>query len=100
MSHGLPPELSRLGDQLATAAERTRDRRRRRAAHRRRVAAAGLAAGAVILAVLMPAALEPSPHRLTPLTVASRTCEPPRSDKFPQGGCGAPMVLKRPYAVQ
>jgi hypothetical protein len=98
MSQRMPPELSRLGDQLSSAAERTRDRRRRRAEQRRRLAATGLA-GALIFAALTPAALEPA-HRDHLQMASIRSCDPPRSDKFPHTGCGAPMVLHRPYAVQ
>jgi hypothetical protein len=98
MSYGLPPELSRLGDELSSAAERTRDRRRHRAERRRRVAATVLA-GALIFAALTPAALEPA-HRDVVQVASVRGCDPPRSDKFPHTGCGAPMVLHRPYAVQ
>jgi hypothetical protein len=93
----MPPELSRLGDELSSAAERTRDRRRRRAEHRRRLAVTGVAC-ALIFAALTPAPLEPA---LRPSAqVASIPCDPPRSDKFPHTGCGAPMVLYRPYAIQ
>jgi hypothetical protein len=97
MSHGLPPELSRLGDELSLAAERTRDRRRRRGEHRRRLAVTGVA-GALIFAALTPATLAPALR--DPAQVASIPCDPPRSDKFPHTGCGAPMVLHRPYAIQ
>jgi hypothetical protein len=95
----MPPELTRLGDQLSSAAERTRDRRRRRAEHRRRLLVTGIV-GALIFAALTPAALDPA-HR-DRIQVAShvRSCDPPRSDKFTPTGCGAPMVLHRPYAIQ
>jgi hypothetical protein len=97
MSYGMPPELSRLGDQLSSAAERTRERRRRRAERRRRLAAVGLA-GALLFAAMTPAALEPASRY--DQAASLRGCDPPRSDKFPHTGCGAPMVLHRPYAIQ
>jgi hypothetical protein len=50
----LPPELDRLGDALASAAQRTLDTRQRRAA-RRRMASVGL------IAALAAAALTPGP---------------------------------------
>jgi hypothetical protein len=99
MSHGLPPDLAKLGDELTTAAQRSLAERRHRAELRRRLAVTGIV-GALIFAALVPAALR-SGHQAAPeLTSVARSCDPPRSDKFPHTGCGEPMVLHRPYAIQ
>jgi hypothetical protein len=98
MSDGLPPDLARLGDELTNAAQRSLAERRHRSELRRGVAVTGIV-GALIFAALIPAALNPAPQG-PELTTVAPSCDPPRSDKFPHTGCGEPMVLHRPYAIQ
>jgi hypothetical protein len=94
---GLPPDLLRLGDELADAAARTTGARR---ARRRRFAVAVLA-GALAFAVLTPDALEPAHRQLTVAstagTYAIAGCDHARG--APLVGCEGPMVLHRPYAI-
>jgi hypothetical protein len=56
----LPPDLSRLGDELTAAAGRALDERRRRRRLRARICASALS-GILAIAVLAPAALSPGP---------------------------------------
>jgi hypothetical protein len=105
----LPPDLDRLGDQLAAAT------RRAAAARRRRVAAAGrlattAAAAALAFAVLGPGVLSKG-DGIGPLQLASSTawapvaCDQPRGATFRAARpCGSPgatdasPVLFRRYA--
>lgn len=64
MSQHLPPELSRLGDEICAAAERNLTARRRRFELAARLAASGLA-GTIAFAILTP----------TPLGHADRTAQ-------------------------
>src|SRR5919206_2891940 len=61
----LPPDLSRLGDELTAAAARSLERRRRR---RLRVGAVGACAVMVALAVLASGTLRPPSRRLLAAT--------------------------------
>ena len=94
----LPPDLARLGDELARAARRTAARRERR----RRFAVAAVAGAAAFIA-LTPAALDPAQR---PFTIASAvrasepSCDHPRGTRFTMVACEGPMVLHRPYAIQ
>jgi hypothetical protein len=94
----LPPDLARLGDELARAASRNAARRERR----RRIAA-GVAAGAAAFVAFTPAALDPAQR---PFTIASAVraaepgCDHPRGAQFTMVACEGPMVLHRPYAIQ
>jgi hypothetical protein len=95
MSLGLPPELSRLGDDLASAADRSLAKRR----HRTKVAATGIA-GALIFAALTPAALGPAERPAATMASTGPGCLMPRSEKFIPAACAGAMVLDRPYAIQ
>jgi len=100
MSH-LPPDLSRLGDELCTAAEQVLERRRRRREFMARVAAVG-AAGALLFAALTPASLTPSepvrvltaaPVGTADATFASATVTVPPECELPaQNGLGQGCV--------
>ena len=100
MSSPLPPDLSRLGDELVSAARREAARRAR-AARRRRMALAAVA-GALAFAALSPAAPEPAPRDLTTLAdavvLAPLGCDQPRGRNPSPATCHAGMVLHRPYA--
>ena len=85
----LPPDLDRLGDALAAAAQRTLDTRRRRSA-RMRMAIVGVA-GALAAAVLIPGPLGSAQQRPAPdLQIASAPvptdqttiCGQPRGARF------------------
>jgi hypothetical protein len=99
----MPPDLDRLGEQLASAAGRTMEQRRWRRERRRRLATAGLV-GAMAFAALTPAELGPAIRGLTgsPLAAASQRpwCEHPRGAGFMLARCqtAAPAVPHRPYA--
>jgi hypothetical protein len=92
----LPPDLARLGDELALATRRATARRERR----RRVAVAAVV-GAAAFAAMTPAALGPA-HRLPTLAKASSSlpvrCDQPRGARFTLVACSAPMILNRPAA--
>ena len=95
----LPPDLARLGDDLARAARRASERRERR----RRVALAA-SVGALAFAALTPAALGPAQRELTfaeaAAPFAAPGCDHPRGARFTMAACEGPMVLHRPYAIQ
>lgn len=95
----LPPELDRLGDQLAAAAARTRDKRHRRA-DQRRLALAGVV-GALALVVLSPAPLGPALREVTlaNATVLPPGCDTPRGHGFMLERCEAAKAARphRPY---
>jgi hypothetical protein len=92
---GLPPDLTRLGNELVEAARRTTRARR---ARRRRLAVAVLA-GALAFAALTPAALEPSHRGPERFATVSAGCEHPRDAHIRLVACERPMVLHRPYAI-
>jgi|SRR5689334_11695733 len=97
----LPPDLDRLGDQIAAAAARTRDRRGRRAEQRRRFATAGVV-GALAFVALTPAPLGPALREfaLANVSVVPPGCETPRGSGFMLPRCEAAdaAVPHRPYA--
>jgi hypothetical protein len=98
----MPPDLDRLGDQLAAAAARTRDKRHRRADQRRRFALAGVV-GALAWTVLTPAPLGPGLRGVTLANVAPVMppgCDTPRGAGFMLPRCEAAhaAVPHRPYA--
>lgn len=99
----LPPDLDRLGDQLASAAAGTLERRRRRREQRRRLATAGVV-GAIAFAALTPAELGPAIHNLTAAGLASAAeppgCEHSRGPGFMLKRCEAATAAEphRPYA--
>jgi hypothetical protein len=96
----LPPDLERLGEQLAAAAASTRDRRRR-AEQRRRLAIAAVA-GAIALVVLTPGRLSPAIREFTlaNATVLPPGCETPRGSGFMLPRCEPAPAARphRPYA--
>jgi hypothetical protein len=106
----LPPDLSRLGDQLSRAAERRLRERRRRAALLARLVATGMAA-VMAFALLAPAGLDRS-DRADLVRFASRAayvpvaCDQPRGATFAAARpCAPPGVtdvaeLDRRYARQ
>jgi hypothetical protein len=107
----LPPDLSRLGDQLTAATERAVRRRRRRAALLGRLGTVA-AACALALAVLAPTVLGPSERGGQLLRLASAApgylpgaCESPRQGTFSQrrpcavpGNTALAALLQPPYA--
>jgi hypothetical protein len=100
----LPPDLERLGEQLAAAAGTRRDARRRRAERRRRVATAGVV-GALAFAVLTPTPLNSGVRDLARTSLADADsaplgCDHPRGATFRLPACEGPMILYRPYAVR
>jgi hypothetical protein len=99
----LPPDLDRLGQQLAGAAGNTLAARRRRAERRRRVALAGVI-GALAFAVLTPGPLGTGVRDITGVGLAGDVgplgCDHPRGASFRLPACDERMVLYRPYAVR
>ena len=102
----MPPDLDRLGDQLASAAGRTLAKRRRRSEQRRRMAIAGIA-GALAFATMTPATLGPamrelagSPLATTAIDYVDPGCERPRGSGYLLRRCepAAAAVPHRPYA--
>jgi hypothetical protein len=96
----LPPDLARLGDDLARAAGRANARRERR----RRIAAAAVT-GAAAFVAFTPGALDPAQRTITladatPRYAADPGCDHPRGARFTMVACEGPMVLHRPYAIQ
>jgi hypothetical protein len=94
----LPPDLDRLGEQLAGAAGRTLAARRRR----RRVARAAVI-GALAFAVLTPGRLGTGMQdgsRLAGVSFEPLGCGHPRGTTFALPACDRPMVLDRPYAFR
>ena len=93
----LPPDLARLGDDLAAAARRSAAARARR--HRFTVAAS---VGAVAFAVLTPGALGPALREVTFAGAAARVappgCDQPRGARFTMAACERPKILDRPAA--
>jgi hypothetical protein len=99
----LPPDLDRLGDQLARAAGDTLAARRLRGERRRRVAIA-VVCGALAFAALTPANLGQAVRDLTDAQLVSavipRACEHARGDGYMLPRCAAAQaaVPHRPYA--
>jgi hypothetical protein len=102
MADHLPPDLTRLGDALTSAAERTLAASRRRAERRRRFVLTA-ALGALVFAALTPAALGPA-HRQVDLALepgfAPAGCDQPHGAEFTMTRCEAPSILHRSYAWQ
>jgi hypothetical protein len=103
MAERLPPELSRLGDALASAAERRLAASRRRAERRRRWAAT-IVVGALAFAALTPAALGPA-QRQAGLALDAEAgfqpagCDQPHGARFTiLASCEMTVVLDRRYA--
>jgi hypothetical protein len=95
MRESLPPDLSRLGDQLAAATERAGARARRKA----RLARLGVtgAAAALALAVFAPGALHPGDAARTfAFTTAGASTYRPMACDQPRG---ATFVAARPCAA-
>jgi hypothetical protein len=113
MAEQLPPDLSRLGDEIDRATAR-RFRERRRRAERRRRLAVTVAATAMALAVFGPGVLSPATRGLDTALVSSHVGYQPVSCDQPRGAtfaalqpCASPGVtnvspdpLGRRYAVQ
>jgi hypothetical protein len=96
----LPPDLNRLGDQLAAAAAGTRDKRRRRGELRRRLAVAGVT-GAIAFAALTPASLGPASRDFALVSAFVQPgCDHPRGSGFMLPRCEAARAARphRPYA--
>jgi hypothetical protein len=90
----LPPDLARLGDELAAAARRRTVRR-----ERRRRATVAIAVGALAFAALTPAALEPAQRELAIAGGVERPgCDRPRGTGFVMVACEGSRVLNRPHA--
>ena len=95
MQEPLPPDLARLGDQLADATTRARARVRRRKVLLARLAATG-AAAALALGVFAPGALHPSDSaRTLAIAAASASFKPTACDQ-PRG---ATFAAARPCAT-
>jgi hypothetical protein len=111
MAEPLPPDLSRLGDEIDRATVRRAKERRRRAERRRRITVTALAAAAA-LAVIGPGALQPATRDANDALASTRyepkACDQPRGATFavarPCASPGATTVtpdpLTRRYAVQ
>jgi hypothetical protein len=98
----LPPDLDRLGQQLAGAADSTLAARRRRAERRRRVTLGALA-GVLVFAVLTPGPLGSGVRDLRHSNIVGAGveqigCEDSRGRSFILPTCDGPMVLNRTYA--
>jgi hypothetical protein len=98
----LPPDLDRLGQQLAGAAGNTLAARRRRAERRRRIML-GAITGALAFAALTPGPLgsgvsDLGRSNLVGAGVEQIGCEDARGRSFILPPCEGPMVLHRPYA--
>jgi hypothetical protein len=99
----LPPDLDRLGDQLARAAGNTLAARRARREQRLRVALAAVI-GALAFAALTPANLGQAVHELGGVALVSATipagCEHAHGDGYMLPRCAAAQaaVPHRPYA--
>jgi hypothetical protein len=98
----LPPDLDRLGQQLARAAGSTLAARRRRAERRRRVTLAAVT-GALAFAVLTPGPLGSGMRdlghaNLVGAGVEQIGCEDSPGRSFILPDCDGPMILHRSYA--
>jgi hypothetical protein len=111
MGERLPDDLDRLGNQITTAAERKLAARRRRSELSWRLATTGVV-GALVFAVLTPAALEPAQRGADVLEIAAlpaadamdrMACDQPRGARFALPACtvatdGTARILRRTYA--
>jgi hypothetical protein len=100
----LPPDLDRLGQQLAGAAGSTLAARRRRAERRRRITLAAVA-GVLVFAVLTPSRLGTGVRdfghaNIVGTGVEQIGCEPSNGRSFILPTCEGPMILHRPYAFR
>jgi len=108
----LPPDLSRLGDELARAAERRAVERRRRRDRMARLATTG-AAAVIAMAIVFPAAIDrarsdgDSPRTASArVTYVPNACDQPRGATFAAARpCATPgatdvAALDRRYARQ
>jgi hypothetical protein len=102
----MPPDLDRLGEQLASAAGQTLAKRRRRSEQRRRMTIAGLL-GAVAFATMTPASLGPAIRDFAGASLATAAteyvppgCERPHGSGFMLSRCepAQAAVPHRPYA--
>jgi hypothetical protein len=100
----LPPDLDRLGEQLARAAGSTLAARRARRERRWRVAITAVV-GALAFATLTPAALGPAVREIANTRLAAFTAPPPgcehlRGEGYLMARCdaGKATVSHRPYA--
>jgi hypothetical protein len=99
----LPPDLDRLGDQLARAAESTLIARRARSERRARIALAGVI-GALAFAALTPANMGQGVRVITGTQLASvtvpRACEHARGSGYmlPRCAAASAAIPHRPYA--
>jgi hypothetical protein len=93
----LPPDLARLGDELAAAARRAKARRERA----RRFATA-TAIGALAFAALTPATLDPAQRAVSFADTAARYerpgCDYPRGARFTLAACRGSRILNRTAA--
>src|SRR6185503_15052325 len=94
MAEQLPPDLSRLGDEIDRATARRLRERRRRAERRRRIAVT-LAAAAVAIAAFGPGALQPASRSLDTALASSKAGYQPMSCDQPRG---ATFAAVRPCA--
>jgi hypothetical protein len=85
MPDSLPPDLARLGDELARATAASAGAERRRARRVRRLAATGLATAAAF-AMLAPAALQRSDRTPFQLAAAAAIGYHPTACERPRGG--------------
>jgi hypothetical protein len=113
MGERLPDDLERLGSQITTAAERRLAARRRRSDLSWRLATTSVV-GALVFAVLTPAALEPAQRGMEGLEIAAlpaaeamdrMACDQPRGAHFALPACtvatdGSARILRRTYANQ
>ena len=113
MAEQLPPDLSRLGDEIDRATARRFRERKRRAERRRRIAVT-LTAAALALLALGPGVLQPATRSVETVLASSATgyqpmsCDQPRGATFaavrPCASPGAtnvtPDPMGRRYAVQ
>src|SRR3954463_10477033 len=87
MAEQLPPDLSRLGDEIDRATARRFRERKRRAERRRRIAGT-VAAGAAALAAFGPGALQPATRSQDTALASSSvgyhpiSCDQPRGATF------------------
>jgi len=95
----LPPDLDRLGQQLAGAAGSTLAARRRRSERRRRITRAAIV-GALAFAVLTPSPLGTGLRDVARTNLAGEPpgCHLPDGATLQPPTCDAAFFLHRPYA--
>ena len=94
MAEQLPPDLSRLGDEIDRATARRLRARRRRAERRRRIAVTVLAATAAAVAI-GPGALQPATRNAEDALASTGSAYEPKSCDQPRG---ATFAVARPCA--